>query len=164
MQGTPAKAEHDRMHHIMVKNRAVGDFSLPPGTLCINQIVVHNLHSSIPNVVHSLYPQHLILGLELFCDAFTGRHLLYQLKKHSFSLFVQIGKISVQRAGGQQLRVQRLAVLPEIPQMPLTPSADGPLFFSGQPQTGNEIIALQLILKSVLFVVDVFFHDVILQI
>ena len=44
MQGTPAKAEHDRMRHIMVKNRAVGDFSLPPGTLCINQIVVHNLH------------------------------------------------------------------------------------------------------------------------
>ena len=119
MQGTPAKAEHDRMHHIMVKNRAVGDFSLPPGTLCINQIVVHNLHSSIPNVVHSLYPQHLILDLKLFCDAFTGCHLLNQLKKHCLGLLVQIGKISVQRAGGQQLRVQRLTVLPEIPQMPL---------------------------------------------
>ena len=61
MQGTAAEAEHDRMHHIMVKNKAVGDFSPPPGTWCINQIVVHNLPSSISNVVHSLYPQHLIL-------------------------------------------------------------------------------------------------------
>ena len=67
---------------ILWKNRAVGDFSLPPGTLCINRIVVHNLHSSIPNVVHSLYPQHLILDLKLFCDALTGRHLLNQLKKY----------------------------------------------------------------------------------
>ena len=100
----------------------------------------------------------------MFCDAFTGRHLLNQLKKHRFSLFVQIGKITVQLAGDLQFCVQCLAVLPEIPQMPLTPSADGPLFFSGQLQTWNEIIALQLISKSVLFVVDVFFHDVILQI
>ena len=142
----------------------MGDFSLSPGTLCINQIVVHNLHSSIPNVVHSLYPQHLILDLKLFCDAFTGRHLLNQLKKHCLGLLVQIGKLSVQRAGDLQLCVQCLAVLPEIPQMPLTPSADRTLFFSGQLQSWNEIIALQLIPKSVLFVVDVFFHDVILQI
>lgn len=61
MQGTPAKAEHDRMHHIMVKNRAVGDFSLPTGTLCINQIVVHNLHIKLftGEVKHSAvrYPE-----------------------------------------------------------------------------------------------------------
>ena len=106
----------------------------------------------------------MILDLKLFCDALTLGHLLYQIKKHRFSLHVQIGKISVQLAGDLQLCVQCLAVLPEIPQMPLTPSADGPLFFSGQLQTWNEIIALQLIPKSVLFVVDVFFHDVILQI
>ena len=77
MQGTPAKAEHDRMHHIMVKNWAVGDFSLPPGTLCINQIVVHNLHSSNPIVVHPLYPLHLILCLEQFGDALTGHQLFF---------------------------------------------------------------------------------------
>ena len=88
----------------MVKNRAVGDFSLPPGTLCINQIVVHNLHSSIPNVVHPLYPQHLILCFKLFGDALTLGHLLNQLKKHRFSLFVHIGKISVPLAGDLQLR------------------------------------------------------------
>ena len=128
----------------MVKNRAVGDFSLPPGTLCINQIVVHNLHSSIPNVVHSLYPQHLILDLKLFCDAFTGRHLLNQLKKHRFSLFIQIGKITVQLAGDLQLRVQRFAVLQEKPQMPLPPYADGTLFFIGQLQTWNEIIGIRV--------------------
>ena len=63
----------------------MGDFSLPPGALCINQIVVHNLHSSISN-------------------------------------------------------------------------------FSGQLQTGNVIIALQLVPKAIFLVVDVLFHDVILQI
>ena len=94
----------------------------------------------------------MILDLKLFCDAFTGRHLLNQLKKHRFSLFVQIGKITVQLAGDLQLREQRLTVLSEIPQMPLTPSVDGPLFFSGQLLTWNELIALQLIPKSVLFV------------
>ena len=103
----------------------MGDFSLPPGTLCINQIVVHNLHSSIPNVVHSLYPQHLILCFKLFGDALTGGHLFYQLKEHILCPLVQIGKISVQLVSDLQLCVQCLAVLPEIPQMPLTPSADG---------------------------------------
>lgn len=82
MQGTPAKAEHDRMHHIMVNNRAVGDFSLPPGTLCINQIDVHDFSCPIPDTVHPLYPQHLILSLEQFGDTLTLGHLLYQRKKH----------------------------------------------------------------------------------
>lgn len=82
MQGTPAKAEHDRMRHIMVKNRAVGDFSPPPGTLCINQIDVHDFSCPTPDTVHPLYPQHLILSLEQFGDTLTLGHLLYQRKKH----------------------------------------------------------------------------------
>ena len=77
MQGTPAKAEHDRMHHIMVKNRAVGDFSLPPGTLCMNQIVVHDFSCPIPDTVHPLYPLHLILCLEQFGDTLTGHQSFF---------------------------------------------------------------------------------------
>ena len=65
-----------------LKNRAVGDFSLPPGTLCINQIVVHDFSCPIPDTVHPLYPQHLILSFKLFGDTLTLGHLLYQLKKH----------------------------------------------------------------------------------
>ena len=181
---TPAKAKHDGCVILWYK---IGRWRFLPTARCIMHKSDRCSRFQLPNPGYCSFaglgcrlgrrfclrqrsppetraPQHLILDLKLFCDAFTGRHLLNQLKKHRFSLFVQIGKIAVQLAGGQQLRVQRLAVLPEIPQMPLAPNADGPLFFSGQLQTWNEIIALQLILKSVLFVVDVFFHDVILQI
>ena len=87
--------------------------------LCVDQIDVDHLHSPIPDVVHLLHPKHLILSLELFGDALTLGHLLYQLKKHSFCLLVQIGKITVQLAGDLQRCVHRLTVLPEIPQMPL---------------------------------------------
>lgn len=83
-------------------------------TLCVDQIVVDHLHSPIPNAVHPLHLQHLILCLELFCDTLTGSKLLYQLKKHSFRLFVQIGKITVQLTGDLQLHVKHLAMLPEM--------------------------------------------------
>ena len=33
----------------------------------IDQIVVHDFHCPIPDVVRSLHPQELILSLELFC-------------------------------------------------------------------------------------------------
>ena len=48
--------------------------------------------------------------------------------------------------------------------MPLTPNADGTLFFIGQLQARNVVIALQLVPKPNLLVVNVLFHDVILQI
>ena len=60
-------------------------------TLCVDQIVVDHLHSPIPDIVHPLHPEHLILSLELFGDALTGGKLFYQLKEHSLRLFVQIG-------------------------------------------------------------------------
>ena len=60
--------------------------------------MVDHLHNPIPHIVHSSYPQHLILGLELFCNALTGVHPHYQLKEHSLHLFVQIRQIPVQLA------------------------------------------------------------------
>ena len=140
------------------------DCSPPPDTLCVNQFFVCDFHCPIPNVVHPLYPQLLILGLELLHDALTDGKLFYQLKKHVFRLLIQIGKITVQLAGDLQLCVHRLLVLSEIPQMPLTPNANGPQLFIGELQTGNVIIALKLVPKPVLLVVDVLLHDVILQI
>lgn len=68
-------------------------------TLCVDQVVVHHLHGLIPDVVHPLHPEHLILGLEPLGDALTGGKLFYQLKEHSLSLIVQIGKIAVQLTG-----------------------------------------------------------------
>lgn len=71
----------------------------PLDTLCVDQKVVHYLHSSIPDVVHLLHPQYLILSLELFCDVLTGGHLFYPLKEHILCLLVQISQITVQLAG-----------------------------------------------------------------
>ena len=89
----------------MVKNRAVGDFSLPPGTLCINQIVVHDFSCPIPDTVHPLHPQHLILCLELFGDTLTLCHLLCQQEHLFLCLIVDVSKIGIQPATGQQLCV-----------------------------------------------------------
>ena len=67
--------------------------------LYINQIMVYDFHNPVPDDVHPLHPQHLILCLKLFGDILTGCHLLYQLKNHIFCLIVQISKIIVQFAG-----------------------------------------------------------------
>ena len=82
-------------------------------------------YSPIPDVIHPLYQQHLILGLALFRNALTNGRLFYQLKEHILCLLVQIGKITVQLAGELQLRVQRLAVLPEISQVSSPPHPVG---------------------------------------
>ena len=63
-------------------------------TLCVDQIAVHHLHSSIPDVARSLYSLQLILAFELLGDALIGIHLFYQLQKHIIRLLVQIDKIS----------------------------------------------------------------------
>ena len=96
----------------------------------------------------------MILGFLLLGNAVTNCHLLYQHKKHGLRLIVQIGKITVQLAGDLQLCVQRLAVLSEIPQVPLAPNADGVLFFVWHSQAREIIVPMQLVPQSVLFVVD----------
>ena len=45
------------------------DYSPPHDRLCVNQIMVYDFQRPVPDVVYPLYPQHLILGLELFGDA-----------------------------------------------------------------------------------------------
>lgn len=45
--------------------------------LCVDQIVVHHLHCPISDAVHLLYPQHLILRLELLGDTLAGRQLFF---------------------------------------------------------------------------------------
>ena len=142
----------------------VREFSSPPDTLSVNQIFVYYFRCLIPNVIHLLHPKHLILSLEVFGNILTLGKLFYQLKKHSFRLFVQIAKITVQFIVNQQLCVQRLVVLPEISQMPLAPYADGFPLFIGELQTESVIIILQRVPKPVLLVVNVLIHDVILQI
>ena len=93
----------------------------------------------------------MILCFKLYGDALTLGHLLYQLKKHRFSLFVQIGKITVQLAGDMQLCVQCLAVLREIPQMPLTPNVNGAIILRFIFPGEIVVVANQFIIQSAPF-------------
>ena len=72
-----------------------GDCSPPPVTLCIDQLVIYDLYCPVPDVVHPLHPQHLILCFELFCHALTLCHLLCQQKHLLLRLFVDVGQIGI---------------------------------------------------------------------
>lgn len=90
---------------LAIKKKGGKDCSPPPNTLCVDQIVVYDLYCPVPDVVHPLYPQHLILCFELLCDALTLGYLLYQQEHFFLSLFVDVGKVGIQSAAGQKLRV-----------------------------------------------------------
>ena len=66
-------------------------------------------------------------------------------------------------AAGKQRGIQRFVVAFEVSAMPLSPDTNVYLRFLRQFQTGQIIVPLQLIPKSVLLVVDVLVHFVILQ-
>ena len=91
--------------------------------------MIYNLHCPIPDIVHPPYPQHLILSFELLGHALTLRHLLCQQEHLLCGLLVDVGKIGIQPAGGQQLRVQGFSLRLDVPQVPLSPNADGLFFF-----------------------------------
>ena len=91
------------------------DCSPLPDTLCVDQIVIHDLCCPVSDIVHKLHPQHLIPRLELFGDAFTIRHLLHQQEHLLRRLLVDFGQIGIQPAAGQQLRVQGFTLLFDVP-------------------------------------------------
>ena len=103
-----------------------GDYFPPPDTLCVDQIVINDLHCPVPDVVHALHPQNLILCLELFADVLTLGHLRYQQAHLRRRLFVDVGKLCIQPAAGQQLRVQGFALSFVVLQVPPSPDADRP--------------------------------------
>ncbi len=80
----------------------------------INQILVHDFSRPFPDIVHPLYPGHLIFCFELFCHAFSRGHFFYQPEKRIFRLSVDIGKVVVQFPGREQIEIQLFFVLPDI--------------------------------------------------
>ena len=78
---------------------------LRPLCLIIDQFTIDYFHCSIPDTVHPLHPQHLILCLELFGDTLTLCHLLCQQEHLFLCLIVDVSKIGIQPATGQQLCV-----------------------------------------------------------
>ena len=78
-------------------------------------------------------------------------------------LSVDVNKVAVQLAAGQQVGIAYTAMLLEIAAMPLSPYPDICLFFFRQFQTRQVIVALQFVPQSVVFIKFVFFHIHILR-
>ena len=131
--------------------------------LCVNDFCVHDLPGTRPDVIHSTNPLHSVFGLELFGDSLGLLHLLYQ-DFHSFlCLLINFGKIAVQLAAGQQLRVDDLPVLLQVAPVPLPPEPNRLVFTLRQGQAGKVLVSLQLVPKAVAFIVLVLVHSKILQ-
>ena len=147
----------------LAKSRIEKQIDTALAILSVDDFCVYNFHSLIADTVHPADPFHRIGGFQRLRDAFRFSHLLYQPREHLLCLPVNVSKITVQLADGEQSGIQRLAVALEIASMPLSLDADMCHFFLRQFQTGQIVVPLQLIPKSILFVVDVLLHFVILQ-
>ncbi len=129
--------------------------------LTVYKLTRNDFHSSAADVVQPLYPQHLVFRFEGFRYALLFGKLLYQPRKHCFCLLVEVCKVIVQLAGGQQLCIQTGRVLANVSQVSLSPNANRPaLRFL---LSGNQIVVPdKLILQACPFVCDVFLHCVVL--
>lgn len=91
---------------------------------CINQLIVCNLRCPISDAVHLPDPFHLVTGFQRFRNALCICNLFYQPKKQLLCLPVNICKLTIQLAAGQQIGVKHPPVLLEISEMSLTPYPD----------------------------------------
>ncbi len=107
--------------------------------------MIYDLYCPVPDVVHPLHPQHLILRLELFGDALTLCHLFYQQEHLLRRLLVDVVKVGIQPAAGQQFRVQGFALCFDVLQVPPAPNTDRFLLLSRYCQIGETIVAPQFV-------------------
>ena len=70
-----------------------GYYSPPPDNLCVDQLMVYDFHCPFPDVIHPLFPLHLILCFELFGDALLLGHLFRQQEHLLRCLFVDVSQI-----------------------------------------------------------------------
>ena len=92
--------------------------------LVVNPLYIYNLRCTVADIVHLPHPQHLVFCFELFGHAITFCHLFYEPKKHILSLFIYIGKVSVQFAFCEQGCIKTFTVRLDILQVPLSPNTD----------------------------------------
>ena len=97
--------------------------------------------------IHPPDPLHLVAGFQRFRNALSICHLFYQPKKKFLCLPVNIRKIGIQFAAGQQIGISHTVVLPEIAEMPLPPYPDWPIFLRLIIPGNQIIVSNQLILQ-----------------
>ena len=88
--------------------------------------------------------------------------LPHQPVKHFCGLLVDLRKVTVQPAAEQQRGIQHRAIFFDVPQMLSASHSDGLGISFILGQTRDVIIALQFIPKTVAFIKDILFHDVVL--
>ncbi len=94
-------------------------------TLSHNNVVHDNLACPIADVVHPTDPLYHVLCLELLSDTLMLRQLIYQPQKHILSLLVNVGKVYVKLASGQQVVIEHVMAFFQIFPAPLPPNPDG---------------------------------------
>ena len=97
----------------------------------VNQFVVDDFGCPVSDVVHPPDPYHLFSCLEFFRHALTHRHLFYQPGKQFLSLSVNVGKVAVQLAIGEQIVIQNTVMLFQVLPAPLSLNADFQFFLGG---------------------------------
>ena len=65
--------------------------------LCVDQIMIDDLHCRFPYCIHSLHPKHLIFGFECFGNGIFLSKLLYQPKDDGLAHAVAFLKESIIR-------------------------------------------------------------------
>ena len=88
-------------------------------------------------------PFHLIFGFELLCNTLLFSHLIYKLKKHTFSLLVDFSEVGLQLSTKKQGSIERFSMLSQILLSPLAPYADSDIL--KWYEVWNEVITLLMI-------------------
>ena len=96
--------------------------------LCEYQFTQYGFFGRVANIVHHLYPPHLVGCFELFVDALSLGKLYCQRGQHFLCLFVYIGKVGVEPSFAEQCGIPSAAVLLEVVEVHPSVFADGLLF------------------------------------
>ena len=118
--------------------------------LCEYQCTHYGFFGRAANVVHHLYPPHLVGRLEVFVDALSLGKFYCQRGQHFLCLFVDLGKVGVESSFTEQGGVPSATVLLEVVEVHPSVFADGLLF--GKLHVGNEVAAILALCTSDLFV------------
>lgn len=108
----------------------IGGKSYPAGTFAVQL-----LNQYYKDAVQLPHPLHRIGCFQLLGHTFALCHLLYKTLEHFLSLSVDVNKVAVQLAAGQQIAIEYTMMFLEIPKMALTPYPNICLFFFRQSQT-----------------------------
>ena len=116
--------------------------------LLVNQFPKDNFFRPIVNVVHSLYPCHLVTGFQFLSHALSDLHLLNNQGQTLLCLLVQIGKISPELSFQNQIVKSHRAMLFQILSVHPPIFSDRP-FLMGQLQIRDIVISNQYVFDIV---------------